>query len=74
LFGEIESQISRNFAAPLRSLPGSDCVPTMTSAGGKCWVGTQKVNCRAATVLRMAAQVSPRQQTALGDFYRRMRA
>ena len=38
------------------------------------WVGTRKVNCRAATELRMAAQSLHDSKSALGDFYRRMRA
>lgn len=36
--------------------------------------GTRKVNCRAATALRMAAQSLHHSKSALGDFYRRMRA
>jgi hypothetical protein len=36
--------------------------------------GTRKVNCRAATALRMAAQSLHHSKSVLGDFYRRMRA
>jgi hypothetical protein len=44
-------------------------------SGGKVlWVGTRKVKCRAATALRMAAQSLHHSKSALGDFYRRMRA
>ena len=38
------------------------------------WVGTRKVSCRAATALRMTAQSLHHSKSALGDFYRRMRA
>jgi hypothetical protein len=38
------------------------------------WVETRKVNCRAARALRMAAQSLHHSKSALGDFYRRMRA
>jgi len=37
-------------------------------------VGTHKVNCRAAPASRMAAQSLYHGKSALGDFYRRMRA
>jgi len=37
-------------------------------------VGTRKVKCRAATALRLAAQSLHHSKSALGDFYRRMRA
>jgi hypothetical protein len=37
-------------------------------------VGTRKVNCCAATGLRMAAQSLHHSKSALGDFYRRTRA
>ena len=43
-------------------------------AGKALWVGTRKVNCRAATELRIAAQFLHDSKSALGDFYRRMRA
>ena len=38
------------------------------------FVGTRKVKCRAALALRMAAQSLHHSKSALGDFYRRMRA
>lgn len=49
--------------------------PDNEISGGKVlWVGTRKVNCRAATALRMAAQSLHHTKSALGDFYGRMRA
>jgi hypothetical protein len=38
------------------------------------WIGPRKVDCRAATALRMAAQSLHDSKSALGDFYCRMRA
>lgn len=38
------------------------------------WVGTRKVHCRGATALRMAAQSLHHSKSALGGYYRRMRA
>ena len=50
------------------------CPDNEISGGRVLWVGTRKVNCRAATALRMAAQSLHHSKSALGDFYRRMRA
>jgi hypothetical protein len=50
------------------------CPDNDISGGKVLWVGTRKVNCRAATALRMAAQSLHHSKSALGDFYRRMRA
>lgn len=50
------------------------CPDNEISGGKVLWVGTRKVNCRAATALRMAAQSLHHSKSALGDFYRRMRA
>jgi hypothetical protein len=49
--------------------------PANDISGGKVlWTGTRKVKCRAAMALRMAAQSLHHSKSALGDFYRRMRA
>jgi transposase len=50
------------------------CPDNEISGGRVLWVGTRKVKCRAATALRMAAQSLHHSKSALGDFYRRMRA
>jgi transposase len=50
------------------------CPDNEISGGKVLWAGTRKVNCRAATALRMAAQSLHHSKSALGDFYRRMRA
>jgi transposase len=47
--------------------------PDNEISGGKV-LCTRKANCRAASVLRMAAQSLHHSKTALGDFYRRLRA
>lgn len=74
LFGEIGPDLSRfrsasAFASWLGLCPDNDI-----SGGKVLWVGTRKVKCRAATALRMAAQSLHHSKSALGDFYRRMRA
>lgn len=74
LFGEIGPDFTKfrsasAFASWLGLCPDNDI-----SGGKVLWVGTRKVKCRAATALRMAAQSLHRSQSALGDFYRRMRA
>lgn len=49
--------------------------PTNDVSGGKIlWTGTRKVKNRLAAALRMAAQSLQASQSALGEFYRRMRA
>ncbi|MEJ7609012.1 MAG: IS110 family transposase [Bryobacteraceae bacterium] len=74
LFGEIGPDFSKfrsasAFASWLGLCPDNDI-----SGGKVLWVGTRKVKCRAATALRMAAQSLHHSKSALGDFYRRMRA
>ena len=74
LLGEIGPNLTKfrsasAFASWLGLCPDNDI------SGGKVLaVGTRKVNCRAATALRLAAQSLTRSKRALGDFYRRMRA
>lgn len=50
------------------------CPDNEISGGRVLWVGTRKVNCRAATALRMVAQSLHHSKSVLGGFYRRMRA
>jgi transposase len=56
------------FASWLGLCPDNDI-----SGGKVLWVGTRKVNCRAATSLRLAARCLHHNKSPLGDFYRRMR-
>ena len=52
-----------------------DVCPDNDISGGKIlWTGTRKVKSRAAKALRLAAQSLAHNKSALGDFYRRMRA
>ncbi len=44
------------------------CPDNEISGGRVSWVGTRKVNCRAATSLRMAAPSLHHSKSALGDF------
>jgi transposase len=74
LLGEIGPNFTKfrsasAFASWMRLCPDNEI-----SGGKVLWVGTRKVNCRAATALRMAAQSLHHSKSALGDFYRRMRA
>jgi transposase len=74
LFGEIGPDF-RKFRSASAFASWMGLCPDNEISGGKVlWVGTRKVNCRAATALRLAAQSLHHSKTALGDFYRRMRA
>ena len=74
LFGEIGPDFSRFRSASAFASWMGLCPDNDISGGKVLWVGTRKVNCRAATALRMAAQSLHHSKSALGDFYRRMRA
>lgn len=50
------------------------CPDNDVSGGKILWTGTRKVKNRLAAALRMAAQSLQGSQSALGEFYRRMRA
>ena len=74
LFGEVGPDFTKfrsasAFASWMGLCPNNDI-----SGGKVLWAGTRKVKCRAATALRMAAQSLHHSKSALGDFYRRMRA
>jgi len=74
LFGEIGADFSKFRSASAFASWMGLCPDNEISGGKVLWVGTRKVNCRAATALRMAAQSLHHSKSALGDFYRRMRA
>jgi transposase len=50
------------------------CPDNDISGGKVLWSGTRKVKNRIALTLRMAAQSLQKSESALGEFYRRMRA
>ena len=74
LFGEIGPDFTKFRSASAFASWMGLCPDNDISGGKVLWVGTRKVKCRAATALRMAAQSLHHSQSALGDFYRRMRA
>jgi transposase len=74
LFGEIGPDFTKFRSASAFASWMGLCPDNEISGGRILWVGTRKVNCRAATALRMAAQSLHHSKSALGDFYRRMRA
>jgi transposase len=73
LFGEIGPDFRKFRSASAFASWMGLCPDNEISGGRVLWVGTRKVNCRAATALRMAAQSLHHSKSALGDFYRRMR-
>jgi transposase len=74
LFGEIGPDFTKFQSASAFASWMSLCPDNAISGGRVLWVGTRKVNCRAATALRMVAQSLHHSKSVLGDFYRRMRA
>lgn len=74
LLGEIGPNFSKFRSASAFASWMGLCPDNDISGGKVLWVGTRKVNCRAATALRMAAQSLHHSKSALGYFYRRMRA
>jgi transposase len=74
LFGEIGPNFTKFRSASAFASWMGLCPDNDISGGKVLWVGTRKVSCRAATALRMAAQSLHHSKSALGDFYRRMRA
>jgi len=73
LFGEIGPDLSKFRSASAFASWMGLCPDNDISGGKVLWVGTRKVNCRAATALRMAAQCLHHSKSPLGDFYRRTR-
>ena len=74
LFGEIGPDFTRFRSASAFASWMGLCPDNDISGGKVLFVGTRKVKCRAALALRMAAQSLHHSKSALGDFYRRMRA
>jgi len=74
LLGEIGPNFTKFRSASAFASWMGLCPDNEISGGKVLWAGTRKVNCRAATALRMAAQSLHHSKSALGDFYRRMRA
>lgn len=74
LFGEIGPDFTKFRSASAFASWMGLCPDNDISGGKVLWTSTRKVNCRAATALRMAAQSLHHSKSALGDFYRRMRA
>jgi transposase len=74
LFGEIGPDFTKFRSASAFASWMGLCPDNEISGRKVLWVGTRKVKCRAATALRMAAQSLHHSKSALGDFYRRMRA
>jgi transposase len=74
LFGEVGPDFTKFRSASAFASWMGLCPDNDISGGKVLWAGTRKVNCRAATALRMAAQSLHHSRSALGDFYRRMRA
>jgi len=74
LFGEIGPDFTKFRSASAFASWMGLCPDNDISGGKVLWTGTRKVKCRAATALRMAAQSLHHSKSALGNFYRRMRA
>jgi transposase len=74
LFGEVGPDFTKFRSASAFASWMGLCPDNDISGGKVLWTGTRKVNCRAATALRIAAQSLHHSKSALGDFYRRMRA
>jgi transposase len=74
LFGEIGPDFTKFPSASAFASWMGLCPDNDISGGKVLFAGTRKVKCRAALALRMAAQSLHHSKSALGDFYRRMRA
>jgi len=73
LLGEVGPDFSKFRSASAFASWLGICPDNEISGGKVLWVGTRKVNCRAATALRMAAQSLHHSKTVLVAFYRRLR-
>jgi transposase len=74
LLGEIGPDFTKFRSASAFASWMGLCPDNDISGGKVLFVGTRKVKCRAALALRMAAQSLHHSKSAIGDFYRRMRA
>jgi transposase len=74
ILAELGGDISRFRSAGAFSSWMGLCPDNDISGGKVLWSGTRKVKNRIAITLRMAAQSLQKSESALGEFYRRMRA
>jgi transposase len=74
ILAELGSDLSKFRSASAFSSWMGLCPDNDISGSKVLWSGTRKVKNRIALTLRMAAQSLQQSQSALGDFYRRMRA
>jgi transposase len=74
ILAELGGDISKFRSAGAFSSWMGLCPDNDISGGKVLWRGTRKVKNRIAITLRMAAQSLQKSESALGDFYRRMRA
>lgn len=74
LLGEIGPDFTKFRSASAFASWMGLCPDNDISGGKVLFVATRKVKCRAALALRMAGQSLHHSKSALGDFYRRMRA
>jgi transposase len=74
ILAELGSDVSKFRSAGAFSSWMGLCPDNDISGGKVLWSGTRKVKNRVALTLRMAAQSLQHSQSALGEFYRRMRA
>lgn len=74
ILAELGGDVSRFRSAGAFSSWMGLCPDNDISGGKVLWTGTRKVNNRVATTLGMAAQSLQRSESAVGEFYRRMRA
>jgi transposase len=74
ILAELGSGVSKFRSAGAFSSWMGLCPDNDISGGKVLWSGTRKVKNRVALTLRMAAQSLQHSQSALGEFYRRMRA
>jgi transposase len=73
ILAELGGEVSRFRSAGAFSSWMGLCPDNDISGGKVLWSGTRKVKNRVAGSLRMAAQSLQRSESALGEFYRRMR-
>ena len=74
ILAELGTDLSKFRSASAFSSWMGLCPDNDISGGKVLWSGTRKVKNRIALTLRMAAQSLQQSQSALGEFYRRMRA
>lgn len=74
LFGEVGPDFRKFRSASAFASWMALCPDNEISGGKVLWTGTRRVKSRTAASLRLAAQSLAHSKSALGDFYRRMRA